>query len=221
MSVQAKICGLREPLHAELAAAHGARWVGVVFFPPSPRHVEPDLARAVVRALPSTVEAVGVLVDPDDDAVRIAASTGLRALQLHGRESPERIAAVKRITGMQVIKAMGIATRDDAERAVAYRGAADMVLFDARPPAGADRPGGNAQSFNWDVLRGLDLPLPWILSGGLTAANVGLAVARSGAQAVDVSSGVETGPGVKDPDLIVEFLEATRAPDVGAARVLQ
>lgn len=221
MSVLAKICGLREPRHAELASTHGARWVGVVFFPPSPRHVEPDVARAVVRALPSTVEAVGVLVDPDDDAVRIAASTGLRALQLHGRESPERTAAVKRLSGLQVIKAMGIATRADAKGAAAYCGAADMVLFDARPPAGASRPGGNAKAFDWDVLRGLDLPLPWILSGGLTATNVGPAAARSGARAVDVSSGVETEPGVKDADLIVQFLEATQAPDVGAAPILQ
>ncbi len=212
MSVEVKICGLREPSHAELAARHGARWVGVVFFPPSPRHVEPDQARAVVQALPPGVEAVGVLVDPDDEAIQRAISTGIGVLQLHGRESPERVAAVSSLAERPVIKAMGIATRTDAARAAQYAGAADRILFDAPPPAGAKRPGGNARAFDWQVLSDLDLPLPWMLSGGLTPANVGDAVTRSGAQAVDVSSGVEEAPGIKDSARIVAFLAAARAP---------
>ena len=221
MSVQVKICGLREPGHAALAAAHGARWIGVVFFPPSPRYVELDRARAVASALPPAVEAVGVMVDPDDEAVQAAAASGLGALQLHGRETPERVAAVKRIAGVRVIKALGISTQDDARRAASFSGAADMLLFDARPPEGATRPGGNARAFDWQVLSGLELPLPWILSGGLTPANVGEAIASSGAAAVDVSSGIERAPGEKDEALIVEFLTAARAPVQRPAPVLQ
>ncbi len=215
MSVQVKICGLREPRHAALAAAHGARWIGVVFFPPSPRHVAPDRARAVLRALPPATEAVGVLVDPDDEAVRVAVATGVGALQLHGREDPERCAAIRRSAGIPIIKALGIATPEDAHRAAAFVDCADLLLFDARPPAGAARPGGNARAFDWHLLRGIDPGLPWILSGGLTAANVGTATAGTGATAVDVSSGVERAPGEKDAGRIAAFLAAARAPARG------
>lgn len=221
MSAAAKICGLRDPGHAVLAAAHGARWVGIVFFPPSPRHVAPAQARAIVQALPPAVDAVGVMVDPDDEAVRAAAASGVGAVQLHGGETPERVAAVRRVAGVPVIKALGIATRDDARRARSFGEAADMILFDARPPDGATRPGGNARAFDWPVLMGLDLPLPWILSGGLTPANVGAATASSGATAVDVSSGVERSPGEKDESLITDFLAAVRAPVDRPAPVLQ
>lgn len=221
MSVAAKICGLREPEHAVVAAAHGARWVGMVFFPPSPRHVEPEQARAIVHVLPPPVVAVGVMVNPDDEAVRMAMTSGLGALQLHGEETPERTAAVKRMAGVPVIKALGISTRDDARRATSFSEAADMILFDARPPDGATRPGGNARAFDWPVLMGLDLPLPWILSGGLTPTNVGAAVASSGAKAVDVSSGIERSLGEKDESLIVDFLAAVRARVDRSAPVLQ
>ena len=221
MRVTAKICGLREPKHAVLAAAHGARWVGIVFFPPSPRHVNPEQALAIVNVLPPAVGAVGVMVNPDDETVRMAVACGLGALQLHGQETPERSAAVKRFAGIPVIKALGVATRADARRAASFREAADRILFDARPPAGATRPGGNAQAFDWSILTGLDLPLPWILSGGLTPGNVGAAIASSGATAVDVSSGIERSPGQKDEALIIDFLAAVRAPADRSARVLQ
>ena len=161
------------------------------------------------------------MVDPDDEAVQAAAASGLGALQLHGREPPERVAAVKRIAGVRVIKALGISTQGDARRAASFSGAADMLLFDARPPEGSTRPGGNARAFDWQVLSGLELPLPWILSGGLTPANVGEAIASSGAAAVDVSSGIERAPGEKDETLIVEFLTAARAPVQRPAPVLQ
>ncbi len=212
MTVAVKICGLRDPRHAALAAAHGARWVGVVFFPASPRHVSPDEARGVVEALPATVPAVGVMVNPDDEAVRTAAATGITGLQLHGGEPPERVAAVRRIAGMPVIKALGVSTPEDIRKAAAFRDSADRLLFDASPPAGARRPGGNARAFDWRILRGIDPGLPWILSGGLTAANVGTAATCAGASAVDVSSGVESAPGEKDSARIKAFLEAARAP---------
>lgn len=221
MSVAAKICGLRDPRHAVLAAAHGARWVGMVFFPPSPRHVEPEQASAIANVLPPAVDAVGVMVNPDDEAVRIAVASGVGALQLHGGETPERIAAVRRIAGVPVIKALGISTRADARGAKTFSEAADMILFDARPPDDATRPGGNARAFDWPVLMGLDLPLPWILSGGLTPTNVGAAIASSGATAVDVSSGIERSLGEKDDSLIINFLAAVRAPVDRSAPVLQ
>ena len=221
MSVQVKICGLREPGHAVLAAAHGARWIGVVFFPPSPRYVELDRARAIADVLPPPVEAVGVMVDPDDEAVQAATASGLGALQLHGRETPERIAAVKRVAGVPVIKALGISTPDDARRAASFSGAADMILFDARPPEGATRPRRQCAGVRLAGPQRPRPPAPVDPLGRVDAGQRREAVARSGAAAVDVSSGIERAPGEKDEALIVEFLAAARAPVQRPAPVLQ
>lgn len=210
MSAAVKICGLREPRHAVLAARGGAAWAGLVFFPRSPRCVGFEEARAITAGLPGDIVAVGVTVDADDDTLRAAAGAGAGMLQLHGNEDPARTAEARRVAGVPVIRAIGVAGPADLDRAGRFRDAADMLLFDARPPAGADRPGGNARSFDWRILRGRTFPLPWILSGGLRPDNVAKALALSGATAVDVSSGVETAPGRKSEERIAAFLDAVR-----------
>ena len=222
MPVQVKICGIRDREVLESAVEGGAAAVGFVFVAESPRRISPDAAARLSSEVPPGVLKVGLFVNaPDETIGQAVEASALDALQLHGRETPERVAAVKRIAGVPVIKALGISTQDDAHRAASFSGAADMILFDARPPEGATRPGGNARAFDWQVLSGIELQLPWILSGGLTPANVGEAVARSGAAAVDVSSGIERAPGEKDEALIVEFLAAARAPVQRPAPVLQ
>ena len=207
MSIDVKICGLSTPEAVKAAAAGGARYIGFVFFPPSPRFVKPAVAAELGGYAPASVIRVGLTVDADDAALaEIVASSRVERLQLHGRETPERVAEVRRRFGLPVIKALPIAGADDVAAARAYEDAADMLLFDARPPAGADRPGGNALSFDWRLLADAKWRLPWMLAGGLTAANLAEAVHQSGAGTVDVSSGVEDQPGVKDVLKIQEFL---------------
>lgn len=209
MGVDVKICGLSTPEAVKAAAAGGARYVGFVFFPPSPRYVRPALAAELGGYANGDVVRVGLTVDAaDDELAGIVAAAGIERLQLHGRETPERVAEVRRRFGLPVIKALSIAGPDDVAAARAYEDAADMLLFDARPPAGADRPGGNALAFDWRLLAGAAWRKPWMLAGGLTAANLADAVRRSGAAAVDVSSGVEDRPGVKNVLKIQEFLAA-------------
>lgn len=212
MAVDVKICGLKTDETVAAAVSAGAAYVGLVFFPRSPRNVSADDARALVAALPKTVVPVGLTVDPDDALVETIAETGARMLQFHGSETPERLDRAKQATGCQVMKAISIETAADLDRAEAYLDVADMLLFDAKPPKdlkGA-MPGGNAVSFDWTVLAGRDWPIPWMLSGGLDAANVADAIRISGARAVDVSSGVESAPGEKDPDRIRAFIGAAK-----------
>jgi len=207
MGVDVKICGLSTPEAVKAAAAGGARYIGFVFFPPSPRFVKPAVAAALGGCVPDSVIRVGLTVDADDATLaEIADTAGVARLQLHGRETPERVAEVRRRFGLSVIKACPIAGPDDVAAARPYEDVADMLLFDARPPAGADRPGGNALSFDWRLLSDAGWRRPWMLAGGLTAANLADAVRQSGAGAVDVSSGVEDRPGVKSVPKIREFL---------------
>ncbi|MBE0534016.1 MAG: phosphoribosylanthranilate isomerase [Rhodospirillales bacterium] len=207
MGIDVKICGLSTPEAVKAAAAGGARYIGFVFFPPSPRFVKPAVAAELGGYAPGSVIRVGLTVDADDAALAgIVADACVERLQLHGRETPERVAEVRRSFGLPVIKALPIAGADDVAAARAYEDVADMLLFDARPPAGADRPGGNALSFDWRLLADAKWRLPWMLAGGLTAANLAEAVHQSGAGTVDVSSGVEDQPGVKDILKIQEFL---------------
>ncbi|MBM3478085.1 MAG: phosphoribosylanthranilate isomerase [Alphaproteobacteria bacterium] len=210
MSVLVKICGLNDA--AAIAAASTADFAGFVFFPRSPRHVDPGAAGALAAALPRGVRRVAVTVDADDDAIAaIMAGLAPDLVQLHGREGPARAAEVGRRFGVGTIKAMAVSEPADLDRAADFAGAADWLLFDARPPARPDAlPGGNATSFDWTILAGRRLPLPWLLSGGLDAGNVAAAVAASGARAVDVSSGVESAPGRKDPARIAAFLRAAQ-----------
>ena len=210
MHVTAKICGLSAPATLDAAVAGGASHVGFVFFPPSPRHLSFEQAAALSARVPAHVARVGVFVDPDDETIARAARSGqLSAIQLH-ETSPARAAHLRRSVGVETWVAIAVRTRADLAAARDYAGAADRLLFDAKTPAGAALPGGMGVRFDWSLLDGFDAPLPWALSGGLDAANVAQAVARTGATLVDTSSGVEDAPGVKSVDKIAAFLQAVR-----------
>ena len=214
MTVTAKICGLNDPLAMEAAVAGGASHVGLVFYAASPRVVTLDEARQLARSVPPSICKVGLFVDADDALIDSALdSAGLGLLQLHGAETPERVAALKARTGCPVMKVVPIASSGDLEAARRYYGVADWLLFDAKPPADIENalPGGNARAFDWRLLAGQELPLPWMLAGGLDAANVSEAVTLTGASVVDCSSGVEDRPGRKNPAKIKSFLAAVAA----------
>lgn len=207
MPVTAKICGLSTAATLDAAVAGGASHVGFVFFPPSPRHVTFDQAAALAARVPARVGKVGVFVDPEDplldQAIRAAR---LDAIQLH-RTSPERAAAIGTRTRLPVWAAVAVKTRADLDIANAYRGAVQRLLYDAKVPDEARLPGGMGLRFDWTLLQGFTHPLPWALSGGLDPANVAEAVGITGARLVDVSSGVESAPGVKDEAKIAAFLK--------------
>jgi phosphoribosylanthranilate isomerase len=212
MSVAAKICGLSTPETVAAAVQGGARFVGFVFYPPSPRSVTPEQAARLAAQVPSTVTKVGLFVDPDDAMLEaLLRVMPLDMLQLHGKESPDRAAAIRERFRRPVMKALRIGDAQDVAAAEPYLGRVDRLLFDARPPALPNAlPGGNGVPFDWSLLAGRHWPLPWMLSGGLDAGNLTEAVRVTGAEAVDVSSGVETSPGIKDIGLIRTFLETTR-----------
>lgn len=204
-----KICGLTRPGDVAAAAAAGAAYVGFVFFPPSPRSVSVEAARALALAAPAGLCKVGLVVDADDALLdALGRHVPLDMLQLHGAETPERVQAIRARSGLPVMKAVGIATKADLPALDRHAQAADQLLVDARPPPGADRPGGNALSFDWRLIAGRRWPLPWMLAGGLTAGNVAEAIRLTGARQVDVSSGVESAPGVKDAARIGAFMAA-------------
>ncbi len=206
MPVSAKICGLSTAATLDAAVAGGASHIGFVFFPPSPRHVTFDQSAALAARVPDGVGRVGVFVDPEDalldQAIR---SARLDAIQLH-RASPERAAAIGARTRLPVWAAVAVKTRADLDAAHSFRGAAQRILYDAKVPEDAKLPGGMGLRFDWTLLQGFDHPLPWALSGGLDATNVTEAVTISGARLVDVSSGIESAPGVKDAAKIASFL---------------
>lgn len=208
---QVKICGLRQPAHVAAAIDAGARYLGLVFFPKSPRAVTPAEARALVTGLAPGIARVGLFVNPDDALLdRTLAEVPLDLIQLHGAETPDRVAAVKAMTGLPVMKAVGIAGPEDLPQLTEYGLAADMLLVDARPPRDAVLPGGNGLAFDWRLLVGRKWLRPWLLAGGLTPQNVAEAIRLTGAPGVDVSSGVETAPGIKDTVLIRDFIAAAR-----------
>jgi phosphoribosylanthranilate isomerase len=212
MSVAVKICGLSTPEGVAAAVRHGARYVGFVFYPPSRRDVTPALAAALCALAPSSVTKVGLFVDADDDTLAATlAAAPLDLLQFHGNEDPARVAQVRHRFGKPVMKAIPVAAEADLAAAQRYFGVADRLLFDAKPPKDAAVPGGNGLIFDWELLGGRRWPLPWMLSGGLNADNLGDAVRITHAAALDVSSGVERTPGVKDPDKIAAFLGRARA----------
>jgi phosphoribosylanthranilate isomerase len=209
MAVEAKICGLSTPETLDAAIAGGARFVGFMTFPKSPRHISTATMRALGARVPKGVTRVGVFVDPDDALLDDKLATGaLDLLQLHGAETPERLATIKQRTGKPVMKVIKVAGAADVARDIAtYAAVADRLMFDA---AEGILPGGNATPFDWAILSTRTVPLPWMLAGGLTPHNLAEAVRVSGARIVDVSSGVESGRGVKSVDLIRAFLkEAT------------
>ncbi|HEV3178637.1 MAG TPA: phosphoribosylanthranilate isomerase [Stellaceae bacterium] len=214
MSVQAKICGLSssEALHAAIGG--GARFVGFVFYPASRRNVTPELAEALAALVPERITRVGLFVDPTDALLAgVLARAPLDLLQLHGGENPRRVAEIRARFGKPVMKAIPIAAPEDPDAALPYLDVADWLLFDAKPPRGDPKalPGGNGLAFDWQLLGGRSWTKPWMLSGGLTAKNVAEAVATTHAPAVDVSSGVEIRPGIKDLGKISEFLTTVHA----------
>ena len=211
MTVEAKICGINAPEAMRAAVDGGAAYVGLVFYPPSPRYVTPKEAAALAALAPAEVVKVGLFVDIGDELLAgILSQVPLDVLQLHGAETPERVRDIKAATGLPVIKAIKIAASDDVAAAKSYVGVADRLLFDAKAPPDLEGalPGGNALRFDWQLLGGRTWPCRWMLSGGLDAGNVAEAVAVSGAPAVDVSSGVEQSPGVKSTRRIAAFLAA-------------
>jgi phosphoribosylanthranilate isomerase len=206
-----KFCGLSTPETVAGAVAAGARWLGFNFFPPSPRHVTPEAAAGLMRAMPAGVGKVAVLVDADDALIDAVLAAGIEILQLHGRETPERIAAVKARTGREVWRAAGVATRADIAAAIAGAGPADKLLLDAKAPKDSALPGGNGLAFDWRLMQGVSPPMPWGLSGGLDAGNVGAALAVLKPAFVDVSSGIEERAGVKSQSKMQAFADAVRA----------
>lgn len=211
MTIQVKICGLSTFDSVRVAVKAGADYIGFVLFNRSPRFVTPRRAAELGGCARNGTSKVGLVVDADDSDLDAAVSQGnFDMLQLHGNETPERIAEIRAKFGLPVIKALAIADASDVAASHAYEQAADMLLFDARPPADADRPGGNAVCFDWRLLSAQSWPIPWMLAGGLNAENLQDAVGQSGATRVDVSSGVEDRPGVKNNDMIREFLDAAK-----------
>lgn len=210
MSVEAKICGLSTPETVDAVVQGGARWIGFVTYPRSPRHISTELLRTLGARVPKSIGRVGLFVDPDDALIDERLATGaIDMLQLQGAETPARVAELKARTGKQVMKVINVTTREDAERGIAaYASVADRLMFE---PAGGVLPGGNAKVFDWTILRGLIVPLPWFLAGGLTPDNVAEAVRVTGARTVDVSSGVESSRGVKSIELIRAFLDRVKA----------
>jgi phosphoribosylanthranilate isomerase len=210
--VKIKICGLTSEEAVKAVIAAKADYAGFVYFPASPRHVSIARAAELAKLLPSSIQSVSVLVDPDDALLKEVANVlKPTAIQLHGTETPEKVGHIKRsFPTIEIIKAISVQTGDDVAQANRYLDTADMLLFDARMPKGG-LPGGNGLAFDWALLRNRDFGKPWFLSGGLTADNVAEAVTASGAKMVDVSSGVENAPGIKDKGLIHSFIKAARA----------
>jgi phosphoribosylanthranilate isomerase len=215
MTVKVKICGLRSAPALDAALQSGAEYFGLVFFPRSPRNIGPGEARALVERAAARATSVALLVDPDDAAVEtVVRGVMPDMLQLHGRETPERVSEIRERWKLPVIKAIRVGSEADARGSIAYDGIADMVLFDALPPPNDAQalPGGNGIPFDWQALVNMTPGRrEFILSGGLNAANVSEAIAATGARFVDVSSGVETAPGEKDPDMIRGFIAAARS----------
>jgi phosphoribosylanthranilate isomerase len=214
MSLIVKICGLSTPETLDAALAAGADMVGFVFFPPSPRHIGLDVARDLGRQVKGRAKKVALSVDADD-ALLANSIDALQPdiLQLHGKETTARLRDIKQKFGLPVMKAIAVETRADLTALPGYADVADRILFDARAPKGATRPGGLGAAFDWHLLENLDLKLPFMVSGGLNAANVAEAVRVTRAGGVDISSGVERAPGQKDPEMIRAFVRAARATE--------
>ncbi len=224
MPLSIKICGLMTPEALDVALESGADLVGFVFFPPSPRTIGLEAARTLGARVHGRAGKVALTVNATDETLRdIVDALAPDMLQLHGTEPPERVAVVRSHFGLPVMKALPIAERGDLSPIRIYAHVADRLIFDARAPQEATRPGGLGQPFDWTLLKGIDIGIPFMLSGGLNADNVAEALRITGASGVDVSSGVERKPGVKDPNKIRAFIRAARAADIlqlGASNIV-
>ncbi|WP_116130983.1 phosphoribosylanthranilate isomerase [Tropicimonas sp. IMCC34043] len=210
--IRVKICGLTRPQDVSAVVAAGAAYAGFVFFAKSPRNLDPAAARALALEAPSGLAKVALTVDATDAELdQILDMVPIDMLQLHGKESPERVALVRERYGLPVMKAVGVASEADLPAVADYGLVADQLLIDAKPPKGAVLPGGNGLSFDWRLIGGRRWALPWMLAGGLTPDNVAEAIRLTGARQVDVSSGVESAPGVKDAARIAAFAKAAMA----------
>ena len=206
-TVLAKICGLTTAQCVQAAVDGGARYVGFVFFEKSPRSVSIGQARDLALMVPPGVAKVALVVDATNETLdAITQNVAIDVLQLHGSETPERVAEIKVRYGLPVMKAIGVSAADDLDAIQDYAPVCDQILVDAKPPKDATVPGGNGTQFDWSLLQGRRWSVPWMLAGGLNAQNVTDAVAQTGARQVDVSSGVESSRGVKDPEMIATFL---------------
>lgn len=218
MTPKVKICGLKTADTLDAALRCGADYLGFIFFEKSPRNIAPELAGELAKTAAERAQTVAVTVNAEDEVLdRIVEVMRPDMLQLHGREPPDRVTLLKQRFGLPVIKAFAVRDRNDLASANAYRGIADQFLFDAKPPRGSELPGGNGVSFDWQLLRTLDRDMKYMLSGGLNAANIGDALLQVEPPAIDVSTGVERAPGVKDIALIEQFFQAignaVRQPD--------
>jgi len=214
MSLLVKICGITSAEAADAAAGAGADLAGLNFHSRSPRYLRADQASAIAARLRGKLRLVVVLSNPDDDDLRAAvAAVKPDFVQLHGSETPERVATIRAHTGIRIIKAIGIADASDLAFAARYEECVDMLLFDAKPPTAATREGGHGAVFDWQILRGRSFARPWLLAGGLTPDNVARAIRASGAPGVDVSSGVETAPARKSAALIAAFVANARSAE--------
>ncbi len=210
--VRIKFCGLTETADVAAALLAGAAYVGFVFFPRSPRNLDLNDAAFMASSVPPGIAKVALVVDADDETLdALVDKVPLDMLQLHGTEAPERVAEIRTRYGLPVMKAVGIAEAADLPKLDIYEGVADQLLVDAKPPKGAALPGGNGRAFDWRLIADRQWTVPWMLAGGLDAENVGDAIRQTGARQVDVSSGVERAPGLKDGDLIRDFARAVRA----------
>lgn len=212
MGVQAKICGISTPEAVSAALDGGAAWLGFMFFAKSPRNIEPDAAWRLAQGVRGKAKVVAVTVDPDDAEVdRIAGVLKPDLIQLHGAETPSRARAIGVRAGAGIIKVLPVSEASDLAGAADYEGVVDHLMFDTKPPKDAEVPGGMGRAFDWTLLSGRRFRRPWFLAGGLDPWNLSEAVQQSGAPLVDVSSGVERGPGLKDPALIRAFLDAAKS----------
>lgn len=206
--MRAKICGLTTPEAIEAAAEGGAAYIGFVFFPKSPRNISLAEAEVLALAVPPGIVKVALTVNADDALIDEIAALPIDMFQLHGAETPARVAEVKARAGLPVMKAIGVAEAGDLDRITDYEDVADQILVDAKPPKGGEVPGGNGLAFDWRLIEGRDWKGPWMLAGGLDPSNVAAAAQLTGAAQVDVSSGVESAPGVKDIEKIRDFMNA-------------
>lgn len=212
MPLDVKICGLKTPDSVSKVLARGASHIGFIFFDRSPRYVDPESAAELANPARGRAKIVAVTVDANDEELDdIVTALQPDILQLHGKETPERILAIKAFYGLPVMKAFSIRDADDVRRVDPYIGIADRFLFDAKPPANSELPGGNGIAFDWSVLHTLDADVDYMLSGGLNKDNIAEALAQTGARGIDVSSGVESAPGVKDLKMIDAFFDAVSA----------
>jgi phosphoribosylanthranilate isomerase len=209
MIIDVKICGVERTESVDAAVKHGAAYIGFVFYQPSPRNLTLEKAKELVCRVPKSITRVGLFVDPTNSEIEnVLTGTDVNMIQLHGLETPSRVLEIKKLSQLPILKAIKLAKREDLNSATSFYDVADFLLFDSKAPENLENalPGGNAISFDWTLLRHTKIPLPWMLAGGLNANNILEATTSSGASTLDVSSGVESAPGIKDLNLIEKFL---------------